>query len=78
MSQIQRDLKRLREKPMLICWGERDFIFDTDFLIQWMRRFPRAAVQRFTLGGHYIIEDACDVIGPLVENFLRAPLRDSP
>jgi haloalkane dehalogenase len=78
VSQIQRDLKRLREKPMLICWGERDFIFDTDFLIQWMRRFPRAAVQRFTLGGHYIIEDACDVIGPLVENFLRAPLRDSP
>ena len=76
VSRIQRALPGLREKPMLICWGERDFIFDSDFLVQWVRRFPRAAVQRFTRGGHYIVEDAGEAIGPLVEEFLRAPVNN--
>ncbi len=26
--------------PMLICWGEHDFVFDRHFLDEWQRRFP--------------------------------------
>jgi haloalkane dehalogenase len=63
-EQVDRRLDRLRTKPMLICWGERDFVFDRDYLAEWRRRFPNAEVRRFPEAGHYILEDEP---GPVLE-----------
>lgn len=71
-------LGRLARTPMLICWGERDFVFDGDFLREWERRFPKAAVHRFPDSGHYVLEDAGTEILPLVRNFLKANVLASP
>lgn len=51
-------LEQLRERPMLICWGLRDFVFDETFLAEWERRFPGATVARYPDAGHYVLEDA--------------------
>ena len=56
--QVQDGLPRFRSVPMLICWGERDFVFDHHFLAEWQRRFPQAEVHRFAAAGHYVLEDA--------------------
>ena len=64
-------LVRLDDKPMLICWGMKDFVFDHHFLQEWERRFPAAAVHRFEDCGHYVLEDAQEEILELVEAFLR-------
>jgi haloalkane dehalogenase len=56
---------------MLICWGERDFVFDRDYLDEWRRRFPDAEVHSFPDAGHYVLEDESDKIAVLVEDFLR-------
>ena len=77
VSRIEAGLARLRNKPMLLCWGELDPVFDPDFLLQWQRRFPGAFVQKFTRGGHYILEDAHETIVPLVREFLEAPLKQN-
>ncbi len=66
-------LKTLRSRPMLICWGERDFVFDNHFLEEWIARFPSAEVHRFRDAGHYVLEDAADRIVPLVHSFLAQP-----
>ena len=74
-------LVRLVDKPMLICWGLKDFVFGHRFLDEWVRRFPSAEVHRFEDCGHYILEDAADEIIPLVRNFIDAPSgghRDGP
>lgn len=71
LDEIQMGLERLQDKPMLICWGTKDFVFDQDFLNEWIRRFPQAAVHRFRDAGHYVVEDADSKIGPLVERFLE-------
>ncbi len=63
-------LHLLREKPALICWGMRDFVFDEHFLAEWQRRFPAAEVRRVPDAGHYLLEDAGDEIVPVVERFL--------
>ena len=63
-------LPRLADKPMLVGWGMKDFVFDHRFLEQWERRFPRAAVHRFEDCGHWIMEDARDEIIALVDSFL--------
>jgi haloalkane dehalogenase len=58
---------------MLICWGERDFVFDRDFLEEWIKRFPQADVHRFPEAGHYVLEELPEVIIPLVKEFLEKP-----
>jgi haloalkane dehalogenase len=72
VSEVQERLERLRDVPMLICWGMRDFVFDEHFLAEWQRRFPAAEVHRFADAGHYVLEDAGDETVPLIRQFLRA------
>ncbi len=70
LQQTQEDLYRFQETPMLICWGERDFIFDEDFLREWIRRFPKAQVHRFPEAGHYVLEELPASIVPVIRDFL--------
>ena len=67
---IEQNLVALVGKPMLICWGGRDFCFNTAFYQEWRQRFPRATAHLFADAGHYVLEDALDPIRPLVERFL--------
>jgi haloalkane dehalogenase len=69
VSEVQAGLDRFHDRPMLICWGLRDFVFDRHFLEEWERRFPNATVHRFDDAGHYILEDAEEVV-PLIRRFL--------
>lgn len=56
--------------PMLILWGELDFVFDQHFLAEWQTRFPKAELHRFPKAGHYILEDRKDTVIPLIAEFL--------
>jgi haloalkane dehalogenase len=64
------NLKSLMDIPMLICWGEHDFVFDGDYLNEWRRRFPKAEVHTFSAAGHYVLEDVPDGIVKRVKDFL--------
>ncbi|MFO0917267.1 MAG: alpha/beta fold hydrolase [Planctomycetaceae bacterium] len=72
VMQVEGGLSRLRGKPMLIGWGDRDFVFDHHFLAEWERRFPEARIVRFPDGGHYILEDAPEELIPAIREFLLA------
>ena len=61
-------LHKLAGRPMLICWGMHDFVFDGDYLAEWQRRFPEAEVHRFPNAGHYVLEDAPE--HPLFEDVI--------
>jgi cis-3-alkyl-4-acyloxetan-2-one decarboxylase len=74
VSETQEGLERLKDKPILIGWGMRDFVFDEPFLREWRRRFPEAEVHRFEEGGHYILEDHRDELIPLITRFLSSPV----
>ena len=50
-------LHLLKNKPCLIAWGEKDFVFDAPFLNQWLTYFPDAELHRFPDCGHYVLED---------------------
>ncbi len=63
-------LRHLADVPTLICWGEKDFVFDHHFLAEWERRMPHAEVHRLPDSGHYVLEDSDDLILPLVDAFL--------
>jgi len=67
---VDENLVRFAHVPMLICWGEGDFVFDAEFLNEWRRRFPKAEVHTFAAAGHYVLEDAGGEIVELVRDFL--------
>jgi len=71
VQQTDQHLAILADLPMLVCWGERDFVFDLDYLSEWCRRFPGAEVHRFADAGHYVLEDVPEKIIPLTLDFLQ-------
>lgn len=71
LVRLEEGLQQLRQVPMLICWGERDFVFDLDFLKEWRRRFPEAVVRTFPHAGHFVLEDEPDAIAKWMSEFLR-------
>lgn len=70
VSQVADNLVTLKDVPMLIGWGDRDFVFDESFLKEWLKRFPDAELHRYSDCGHYILEDAGDELIPLIRAFL--------
>jgi haloalkane dehalogenase len=71
VAQVEADLTRLNQKPILICWGYYDFVFDLDYLHQWQCRFPSARVYLARNAGHYVLEDAADQLLPRIDTFLK-------
>lgn len=58
LDEVERGLPSLAGKPMLLCWGLKDFCFDGHFLDGFRRRFPSASELLFKDAGHYVLEDA--------------------
>jgi haloalkane dehalogenase len=70
VSAVADGIHQFRNLPMLICWGELDFVFDRHFLAEWHQRFPDAEIHRFPDCGHYILEDAKEEVVLLISAFL--------
>ncbi len=73
VTAVEENLHSLQDLPLLVCWGEKDFVFDHHFLEQWRLKFPRARFHTWAKGGHYILEDVADEIIPLICAFIREP-----
>lgn len=77
IEQTRAALPQFRDLPVLIGWGEKDFVFDLDFLEEWKRLLPNAEVRTFAGAGHYVLEDEPEAILQLVREFLdRHPISD--
>ena len=66
----EKDLHRFADKPALIAWGERDFVFDEPFLKKWQQHLPAAKILRYPDCGHYVLEDAGEALQAEISTFL--------
>ena len=71
MQEIEAALPQFKSRKMLICWGMKDWCFDTSFLKTWREKFPEAEVSEYADAGHYVLEDAWEQIAPKIAAFLR-------
>jgi haloalkane dehalogenase len=71
LVQVEEGLEKLRDKPILICWGGRDFCFNDEFYEEWRQRFPLAQCCYFPDAGHYVLEDALPEILAVLPRFLE-------
>jgi haloalkane dehalogenase len=72
VSETAAKLGVFADRPILICWGAKDFVFDDHFLAEWKRIYPKAALEYYGDAGHYVLEDAKEYIVPRVERFLAS------
>lgn len=73
LAAVESALPGLQGKPMLLCWGLRDFCFDRSFLAGFTTRFPGARQLLFPDAGHYVLEDAGEAaVAAAVDFFLEA------
>jgi haloalkane dehalogenase len=64
------------DRPMLLVWGDKDFVFTPAFLEKWRAWFPNADVVRYPDAGHWVVEDAHERIVPKLREWLAAhPLK---
>ena len=68
---LDENLHRLSGRPMLICWGKHDFVFDDTYFREWQRRFPEAECRVFENAGHYLLEDEPEEVPAVIDAFLK-------
>ena len=50
---IERNLCKLKDRPMMVVWGGKDFCFNDLFYNEWQKRFPDAEFHYMAKAGHY-------------------------
>jgi haloalkane dehalogenase len=70
VSGIERGLALFEKTPILLLWGEKDFVFKPAVCDVFERLWPHAECHRFPDAGHYVLEDEASRIAPLVRDFL--------
>jgi len=68
---VDDNLYKIKEFPILFVWGLKDFVFDENFLNEWKQRIPDAKYHVFKNSGHYIFEDKPVETMLLIEEFLN-------
>lgn len=71
IQHIEENLKLFREHPVKIIWGAHDFVFNDHFLNRWKSIYPQAEVHRIEDAGHYVVEDAHEIILPMLKEFFK-------
>ena len=75
IKEIEENLGQFANLPVMIAWGEKDFVFNHHFLNKWTKIYPNAIVHRISDAGHYVVEDAYERIIPWMDSFFqRNPL----
>lgn len=70
LAAVERNLAALREKPVRLIWGERDFCFHGGFRKRFEELLPQAKSLKIEDAGHYVIEDARAEVESEIRGFL--------
>lgn len=60
LAEIEPKLAILRDRPVRILWGGRDFCFNRHYYDRWKVLLPGANADYIESAGHYVLEDAAD------------------
>jgi cis-3-alkyl-4-acyloxetan-2-one decarboxylase len=73
-TEIEKRLKQhFRSKPVQVTWAMKDPAFLPEYLdALWLDTFPDAGVTKLDDAGHYLQEDAHELIAPELTRFVSA------
>lgn len=65
-------LHQFADKPTLLAWGLKDFVFDETFYREFQGYLPQAELYPLPDCGHYVLEDGGQALLDRIEQFLTA------
>ena len=71
------DLEKL-EIPVLIFWGEDDAFISAAVAERLNAAIPTSTLGLLPGGGHFLVDDAIETIGPMIHEYLRARYLGTP
>ena len=70
LSGIESGLDSIKDMPIHLIWGMKDWCFRPECLHRLQSHWPDAEVTEFDSAGHYVVEDEAERITPIVRKFL--------
>ena len=71
LDEIWQQRTAFSNKPLLILWGMKDIAFRTNELQVWRETFPHAKTRELADCGHFLAEEAPEIVIPEIQDFLR-------
>jgi haloalkane dehalogenase len=72
LADVENGLARLSSQPCLVLWGMQDWCFTPACLERMIGLMPWAEVHRLDGAGHWVVEDAGEIIALRVQEFMDA------
>lgn len=60
LCRVEEGLAGLKDRPTLLLWGEKDWVFTPHFLTRFFDFFPQAKARSYPDCGHLLLEEAPD------------------
>ncbi|HEY4245953.1 MAG TPA: alpha/beta fold hydrolase [Lacunisphaera sp.] len=73
LAEIEPKLVVLKDHPVRILWGGRDFCFNRHYYDRWRKLLPDAKADYFESAGHYVLEDERGACLQQIQSFLGLP-----
>lgn len=70
LAEIEPRLVVLKDRPVRILWGGKDFCFNRHYYDRWRKLLPEAKADYFESAGHYVLEDESGVCVQRIRSFL--------
>ena len=70
LAEIEPKLAFLKDHPVRILWGGKDFCFNRHYYERWRKLLPDAKADYFELAGHYVLEDEREKCLQEIQSFL--------
>lgn len=70
LLEVEAGLAKLRDKPVQLVWGAKDFCFNLHFHARFQSYFPQAKSIIYPRCGHYILDDMGQDASQKIQDFL--------
>lgn len=70
LTEVEENLAKLKALPVLLIWGEKDWVFTPYFLTRFFSFFPQAVARSYPDCGHLLLEEAPDRVIKEIEAVL--------
>ena len=69
LLEVEKNLDRLKDHPLLLLWGEKDPVFNPQFRDHWLKLWPEAQLHSWPEAGHLLLDEFPQKILPLIRKF---------
>lgn len=72
LLEVEHGLWLLRENPVCVIWGMKDWCFTPSFLERWLLYYPQAVTLQLPNAGHFAQEDGGEELISFMRHFLES------